>query len=154
MKIAGDRRFFVCSLFIFATLSTQSMADISEREKDLRQLIAEEGLDKVLVDLVAYWTDNLPIVDTKYESGATWTAIEGAAWSDSIHWFVHSNVDDPLIDEFKTRKLEQQCVEYEGIYTRNGVKLRYHLFDSDGIPKGGFTLNNQICEEYITSRER
>ena len=142
------------SLFIsIASCSGFTFADVSEQAEALKRSIAEKGLEAVLLDLVSVWNAKLPIVDQgSYGDGATWTAQKGVAWGDSIHWFIHSDSNEPNSEEFRRVKSEMHCVEYEGIYTKNGVRLRYHLFNSEEIPIGGITLDNKACEEYIASK--
>ena len=102
-------------LFLFISMTSHSgvtFADVSEQAEALKRSIAEKGLEAVLLDLVSVWNARLPMVDQgSYGEGATWTAQKGVAWGDSIHWFIHSDSDEPNTEEFRRVKLERQCVE-------------------------------------------
>jgi hypothetical protein len=141
----------ICLISFFGI--PQALSDEAEQERQFLSLVAEEGLENVLLRLTKKWVEKFPIVDPyQFESGVQWTATDGAAWGNTLNWFYHADVKYPSTDELLARKLEQQCVESGRIYTRNGVRMRYHLINSNGVPVGGFTIDQEACVLYIASK--
>ena len=128
-------------------------SDEAEQEKQFLALVAEDGLEVTLIKLTALWSEKFPMLDPyEFESGAKWTVTDGAAWGDTMNWFFHSDLEDPNTGELLLRKLDQQCVESGRIYVRNGVKIRYHIINSQGIPVWGFSIDKERCDFYTASR--
>jgi len=124
----------------------------TESQQMLKDRIAEIGLEATIVEMVEVFKQRLPYVDpSTFESGETWTARDAAAWKDSIHWFIHSDSENPDLMDFLVTKFDHQCVGLEGFFVNNNVTIRYHLFDANQVPIFGFKLDRSSCENYIAS---
>ena len=140
------------AMCIFAHFPLTAQA-ITEPQQILKDRISEIGLQAALVEVVEAWKEHFPFVDPlTYDSGETWTAVDAAAWKDSVHWFIHSDADQPDLIGFLKTKFEYHCVALEGFYGDNNITVRYHLFDANQIPIFGFELDSNTCSEYDTSK--
>lgn len=126
---------------------------ITEQQQILKDRISEIGLQAALVEVVKAWKEYFPFVDPlTYDSGETWTATDAAAWKDSVHWFIHSDAEEPDLIDFLKTKFEYHCVALEGFYGDNNITVRYHLFNANQIPIFGFKLDSNACNEYDSSK--